>query len=218
MSPKVNSSPNSAKVGSMFSMVEIYSPLSILSVSSSPLRLSPEGQNKQGPRAPPWAFGNAYHTPNWPWNVSFHLNNPKTTEKPQERSTSTPINSLASIYVWGDAILFHAHYVIHKQTPWPIAGSDWLRPVRSCHETSHHRPMTGPYSPWSDSTSTIRSLGVIWINRSPYLHEKNSTSVDKRCSLEKMTAINTHSHSAVIRKTHVLTVSVVSSILPQLMW
>ena len=43
MSPNVNSSPNSARVGSMFSTEE-YSPPSILSYSTSPPRLSPEGR------------------------------------------------------------------------------------------------------------------------------------------------------------------------------
>lgn len=47
MSPRVNSSPNSARVVSMFSMGETNSPWSILSVSGSPLRLSPKGRRRE---------------------------------------------------------------------------------------------------------------------------------------------------------------------------
>lgn len=99
-----------------------------------------------------------------------------TTINRQKRLTFTPINTFTSIYSQGDAILFYANYVIHKHTPELKAGSDWWKPNCSCHGTSHQWPMTERDLPWSDSTSTIRSLRVIWINRAPCLYKGNRSN------------------------------------------
>ncbi|KAF0032407.1 hypothetical protein F2P81_014697 [Scophthalmus maximus] len=91
----------------------------------------------------------------------LHRNGRLATPEPPERQTFTTINSFTPIYASDGAILFHAHYVIHKQTLWPKAGADWPRASCCCHKTSYHRPMTKSCLPWSDSTSTIRSFCVI---------------------------------------------------------
>lgn len=162
ISPKVNSSPNSAKVGSMVSMEEIYSPVSILPVSSSPLRLTTGGR---------WVTHDnccllsgvrkrLQHTYPFAYQV-FYQNSRGSTLQPRGRQYFTSANTFKPTYFQGDAILFYANYVIHKQTQWPRVSYDWSGPGCSCHETSRSRPMTGTYLLWSDSTSTIRSLCVI---------------------------------------------------------
>lgn len=55
MSPRVNSSPSSAKVGSMLSMVEMYSPVSIVSFRPSAPRLSPQGRGRGENTQDRWA-------------------------------------------------------------------------------------------------------------------------------------------------------------------
>lgn len=162
MSPRVNSSPNTAKVGSMFSM---YSPLSIL---SDQLRLSGFYRRfRRGNETRATVLSDAYKKTYTTVKPIRYRNKHGTSPKPPRRPTSSSIKSFTPIYASEDAILIHADYVIHKQTPWRKAAADWSESGRSCHETSHRHPIRSRCPPWSDSTSTIRSLGVIWINRAP---------------------------------------------------
>lgn len=93
MSPRVNSSPNSAKVGSMFSMVEMNSPVSIASVRTS---LSPEGRGRSGgggrkkqePQTVRYRPQHLYP----PGRIGLVPKNRETTPEPHERRTTTSIN------------------------------------------------------------------------------------------------------------------------------